>query len=77
MANYSFCEGVHATGYGRWHIRKLTEKGKFLSGGIDTDSLCGHVRKGWGWDLSVEIDERRLQHCCLECARKYRDEERK
>lgn len=51
---YSFCESVHASGRSRWHIRRLTEKGKKLGGGIDTKSLCGVVTVGW--DLGVDFE---------------------
>ncbi len=38
---YAFCESV--TGIGRWHIRRLSEKGLKLGGGIDTPTLCKRV----------------------------------
>jgi len=71
---YSFCESVHATGV-RWHIRKLTHVGKKLGGGIDTDSLCGHVRaRVGGWDLRVELTLETLNrdHICPHCLEKLK-----
>lgn len=63
---YSLCESVHASGRSPWHIRKLTAQGKFLGGGIDTQSLCGHVK--YGWDVNVEITPQVLDNCaCKEC----------
>jgi hypothetical protein len=69
---YRFCESVAATGAGPWHIRKLGPKGVMLGGGIDTRSLCGHVRIGW--DLDVELTDHHLGHSCKECVRLYREE---
>jgi hypothetical protein len=69
---YSFCEGVWATPYSRWHIRQLTEKGRKLGGDIDTPSLCGKIKEGW--DLEVEIDAIPLSDktVCPECAKLYK-----
>ena len=52
----SFCESIHATGISPWCVRMLTDKGTFLGGGVDTESLCGRVRVGLGWDLNVKFD---------------------
>ena len=62
---YAFCESVHAGPLAPWHIRKLSDTGLKLRGGIDTPSLCGRVRpfgdesgehRGTGgWDLRVRI----------------------
>lgn len=68
---YVFCESVHASGTSPWHIRKLTEAGLKLGGGIDTGSLCGHVEAGRGWDLAVEITAHHLAHACKECVENY------
>jgi hypothetical protein len=80
---YSFCESVHATGLGPWHLRKLTAAGQKLGGGIDTASLCDHVRPqgqlggdknlrgGGGWDLAVEITPHHLTHACPRCVAIY------
>lgn len=73
MNTYSFCEGVHASGYSRWHIRRLTGAGRKLSGGIDTKSLCDHVETGW--DISVEITEHHLLNVCSACTKIYRQEQ--
>ena len=70
---YSFCESVHASGSSRWHIRPLTDAGRKLGGGIDTPSLCGHVRAGWGWDLNVEITEHHLGYACPTCVERYQE----
>jgi hypothetical protein len=68
---FSFCESVHARPRSLWHIRKLTEKGKKLGGGIDTPSLCERVKQGW--DLEVDINEFHLENnTCKECLRVYR-----
>jgi len=80
MTDYSFCEGIMAGPHTRWHIRKLSSKGRKLGGGIDTASLCGAigpVSDGVmrnGWDLAVEITKHHLGHSCKECARRYREE---
>ena len=66
---YSFCESVHGTGVSRWHIRRLTDAGKKLGGGIDTPSLCGRVMPPYGWDLDVQIDARTLEMACTKCQR--------
>lgn len=75
---YSFCEAPTAGALARWHIRRLTSVGKKLGGGIDTDSLCGHVlaAKG-GWDRAPEIfaDKAQLEAVtCARCLAVYRDE---
>ena len=69
--SHSFCETVSASSESPWHIRKLTEKGKKLGGGADTESLCGFRVS---WDLNVEITEHHLNHCCKLCASEYRRE---
>lgn len=70
-ADFSFCESVHAGSQSRWHIRKLTGEGRKLGGGIDTPSLCAHVRVGFGWDLGVAITEHHLTHSCRDCVTAY------
>jgi hypothetical protein len=69
MAEYSFCESVHAGPQSRWHIRKLSDKGKKLGGGIDTPTLCGKNMDGW--DVNVAIAGSNLSHCCVECRAVY------
>lgn len=69
---YSFCESVHASSISPWHLRKLTEVGQKLGGGVDTPSLCGRVKERQGWDLDVEITEHHLGHACPTCVAAYR-----
>jgi hypothetical protein len=69
IAEYSFCESIHAGARSPWHIRKLTSAGPKLGGGIDTKSLCGNVERGW--DLNVEITQYHLTHACTECCTSY------
>lgn len=66
---FSFCESVHATSHSPWHIRPLTEAGKKLGGGVDTESLCLIVSRGW--DLEVDITEHHLKHACKRCVAEY------
>ena len=71
MPKFSFCESIHAGPKSPWHIRKLTEKGKKLGGGIDTKSLCNVVNLGW--DLEVDINPFHLEHTtCKKCLEVYR-----
>ena len=63
---YTFCEGVFATGRGPWHIR-WTNEGRRLGGGINSGSLCGHVKPRQGWDLDVALTEHHLGHTCKQC----------
>jgi len=66
---YSFCESVTAGPLSVWHIRKLTSVGRKLGGGVDTPSLCGHVKTHFGWDLEVRITEFHLEkNTCPTCA---------
>lgn len=78
IVGYSFCESINAASGGLWHIRPLTEVGKKLGGGVDTESLCGHVKKRLGWDIKPEISERLLQRfTCKECREKYQERVKK
>lgn len=71
---YAFCEAVTAGSQSRWHIRPLTKVGLKLGGGVDTPSLCGHVKPPYGWDLYVKIDEEHhLPYACPECVKLYRE----
>jgi hypothetical protein len=54
VGRYSFCEHVLASSSSPWHIRELTTEGKKLTGGIDTSSLCGQIRRGWDLRSSPE-----------------------
>ena len=45
-----------------------------MGGGIDTPSLCGHVKRREGWDLEVGLTEHHLtNNCCAECLKRYRE----
>lgn len=59
----SFCESITATGSSPWCVRILTDNGLFFGGGVDTESLCGRVRVGSGWDLNVKFDPDRPNIC--------------
>jgi len=65
----SYCESVTASAFSPWCVRELTHNGRFFGGGIDTDSLCGRVSDGQGWDLKddVDIDD---ENMCLRCRKK-------
>jgi len=76
--HFSFCESIHATSLSKWHIRRLTDEGPKHGGGIDTDSLCGRVEKGRGWDLEVKPGNKELMgqtdkwpFVCKECLQRY------
>lgn len=77
LDEYSFCESVTATSMSPWCIRKLTKTGRYLSGGVDTPSLCGRVRIRLGWDLAVSIDDKNGQRIlktngvCSKCRELY------
>lgn len=76
---FSFCEGVSASGSSPWHIRPLEKSQELrLSGGIDTDSLCTVVRAPSGWDcgrFSAEAvrQDRRGFRICHRCKDLYED----
>jgi hypothetical protein len=73
----SFCESVYAGPLSRWHLRKLTEKGKKLGGGVDTPSLCGHVKPPNGWDLEVTITKFHLEkNTCTKCLEIFKTEQK-
>jgi len=77
MYQFSFCEGVWASPFSKWHIRRLTGIGPKYGGGIDTPSLCGCVTpKVGGWDLECPVREEGLRrsHICKECAKVWRDQ---
>ena len=63
----SFCESVTATSISPWCIRPLTKNGRKCSGGVDTASLCGRVRIGFGWDIDVLVTFNHPKACprCL------------
>lgn len=73
---YSFCEpawnGPVVPGFPfKWHIRRLTQSGKKLGGGIDTKPLCDRFSSGW--DLRVQFGEHWLRESCVcrECRTKW------
>lgn len=53
---WSYCEPSVAGPLAPWCIRRLTEAGRKLGGGIDTPSLCGRVKPPYGWDIPVPVD---------------------
>ena len=65
---YSFCEPASASSISPWCIRPLTDKGRKLGGGVDTQSLCGRVQERFGWDLNtpVSVDDSRACKKCIE-----------
>lgn len=67
LGEFSFCESVTAGSSGNWHIRKLGEAGHKYTGGIDTPSLCNHVRPPYGWDLRVPVDRKYQGSTCPQC----------
>ena len=73
-SEFSFCESTHAGSNTKWHIRKLTHKGRKLGGGIDTKSLCGFVTpERGGWDSCVFLSAHHIKHnTCSACAEKYK-----
>lgn len=72
--DYSFCESVHVTGSGNWHLRRLTKVGRKLGGGIDTPGLCGFPKKTYGWDLDVDLTQfHLLNNTCKECLKVYKE----
>jgi hypothetical protein len=69
--SYAFCETATAGPNSKWHIRRLTHRGKKLGGGADTLALCSAKP---AWDLNAEITYHALQQCCLRCKNEYIDE---
>jgi hypothetical protein len=79
VPEYAFCECSCAGSRSKWHIRKVKTK-LCLGGGIDSPSLCGHVKPFGpaigdlgGWDINVKITELHLGHACSECVAKYQE----
>jgi hypothetical protein len=68
IEQYAYCETVTATAISKWHIRKLTEVGKKLSGGADTPALCG--RKVC-WDRALDIIDSDKDFVCEKCFKEY------
>ena len=61
--DYSFCESASASSSSPWCVRLLTDQGQKLSGGVDTESLCGRVKPPFGWDLSVPFSIKHPSIC--------------
>lgn len=68
--SYSFCESQWADSISKWHIRKLTERGKMFGGGADTKALCG---RKVAWDIEkVDLTESHLRKsACPKCVEVY------
>lgn len=77
VPEYSYCESVTAGSRSKNHIRKVNNK-LFLTGGVDTPSLCGHVQpfgpeRGpiGGWDVNIKITEGNQTFACPKCVELY------
>ena len=62
----SYCEPVWAAPLAPWCVRELTDRGRFIGGGVDTNSFCGRVSLGLGWDLEGDVDIGN-EHMCKLC----------
>src|SRR5690606_16852883 len=64
---WSYCEPATAI-LNTWHIRRLTDTGRHLSGGVDTPSLCGRVdpAKFGGWDLGAPFSWEEARRLCTQ-----------
>ena len=64
--NYSFCETIAAY---VWHIRPLTDAGRKLGGGADTEALCGAKAL---WDINVPVNlTGDIDGLCRKCVAVY------
>jgi len=54
LSKYSWCETI--TSSGRYHIRRLSDKGRKVNGGADTISLCG-LRPAWDITERYPVNE--------------------
>ncbi len=73
---FAFCESVSASGSSPWHIRPLEVTPALRpTGGVDTSSLCGHVRPPSGWDINVRFSSTTAKqvHICSRCRDLYED----
>jgi hypothetical protein len=77
VPEYAYCEPVTAGPRAKWHIRKVKDR-LFLTGGIDTPSLCGVVRPFGpeygaigGWDVNVKMTGLHQAHACPKCVKLY------
>ena len=70
---WSYCESDFGTADGFWCIRRLTRKGRTQPRDrmdrIDSESLCGRVEVGHGWDLYsvVQRDHNLEKRACPKC----------
>jgi hypothetical protein len=69
MTEYSFCETLAAYA---WHIRPLTAKGRKLSGGADTKTLCG-LEAAWDIKAPILIADR-SSGVCRKCVTLYQED---
>lgn len=76
VEKYSFCESVTATGISPWCVRQLTDEGQKLTGGVDTNSLCGRVKSPYGWDLDVPVNIH-APSICPKCQKLLRERKQK
>jgi hypothetical protein len=76
---WSYCESDFGSADPMWCIRRLTTKGRtdrnHRRSRIDTPSLCGQLKPGFGWDLYSVVQEDQLfeKRCCLKCKRIFFD----
>ena len=71
-SDFSFCESVHASGHGNWHLRRLAAKGYMFGGGIDTPFLCERKYIN-GWDVDVPLTPFHLENnTCWVCLVRFR-----
>lgn len=71
---YSYMEFEWATGT-TWHIRKLSDKGKFMGGGADTPSLCGTKHRGWDVNHAPPEVAHKPDFVCLGCWTEFLERE--
>jgi len=71
---YSFCEPTQAGPCALWCIRPLTKVGLKPGGGVDTASLCGRVKKSYGWDVEVPLTKGHIEHsACPKCVKIWKE----
>lgn len=70
QAAFSYMEFEWATGT-RWHIRRLSERGKFFEGGADTPSLCGVKHRGWDVKHAPPQRGPRPDFACVACWERF------
>jgi len=67
---FSFCRTIGAVNKTQ-HIRRLTEIGYCFDGDIDTDSFCGWVVNGKGYDVQRSMDDMAGVKVCKLCRKTY------